>query len=121
MNSHFAARVGLAARRLKGHSSRTTALTILDDGYTRRAGMRFFTDRTIGHAVVAFNLLVLVCRDMQLVDGHGVLFTTADGGLIVKIGGDVLGLRGSTGKSVSFACRSGAVEAFEFICAVGGE
>lgn len=84
-------------RRLECDRRGTTALSVLNDGALRLAGVVLGTDSLVWHLIVTFNISVLARRDFVFVDGHLIIAIAPDRWLVIEVGSDALRLEGSLG------------------------
>jgi hypothetical protein len=86
---------------LEGNALCTTALRILEDGTTLRAGVRFVASRAVRHAVLAFDVRIVRRRNLHLVNGHAVVVVAGHGRMAVQITSDTFALESAFAEEIT--------------------
>lgn len=126
MNPNTAARLPLGRRRqYHGHILRATTLRVLNSAALRGTADLVLAGGAVTHAVVEFQLTVVLDRHLQVINGKRrhiparCLWTVF--WLWTSLPRDTLATEGATRQQITLANRVGALKALEVETSIGGE
>jgi hypothetical protein len=97
----LAARIAIPG--FEGDAGGTTTLIVLNNVSGRLAGVHRLAGGTIGHAIVALNIGIVVRGDLVGVDRHSTVVLARDCGLAVQLTSNTLVLERALGDRITLA------------------